>query len=518
MRAVGVGLAVVLCFSISARAALWIVDQGGGGDFLTLSAAIAVAADGDEILVHPGTYTENIDFLGMDLWIHSSAGPGETVIDGSAGGHPFGSCVMVRTGESMAATLEGFELTGGTGSLEEGYLMGGGVFCHSAAITVINCRFTENEAENGGGIAFYYGDGTVRECVFEENTAERYGGGLNGGYGTIQIEDCDFKANHVLSGGGGGLSIGNEAWVSISSCSFRGNRAPHGGGINIGQGTTSGTISGCLFESNFATQAHGGGLRLHEADMTIAECIFFDNEAIQDGGGLHLIDGANAWVRNCTFHGNSAYRYGGNVSVYYSMPLIEQTIVSGATIGGGIFGEGANLAVVCCDVVDNIGGNYVGTPDLTGMLGNISYDPLFCDEAGGDYHIYNCSPCAPFSHPNSACDLIGALPVGCELMDIEDPQAELPEPRLRCLAPNPFAPGARIFCTVGFDGPGAALVVYDTGGRLVRTLTSGRLARGHHIVPWDGRDENGMLLPSGAYFLRLSQGNECQNVRIALID
>jgi hypothetical protein len=44
--------------------------------------------------------------------------------------------------------------------------------------------------------------------------------------------------------------------------------------------------------------------------------------------------------------------------------------------------------------------------------GNISLDPLFCDTAGGDYHLRPSSPCAP---ANNDCEvLMGALDPGCE--------------------------------------------------------------------------------------------------------
>jgi hypothetical protein len=44
---------------------------------------------------------------------------------------------------------------------------------------------------------------------------------------------------------------------------------------------------------------------------------------------------------------------------------------------------------------------------------NISQDPMFCDERGGDYHIAEGSPCAPGNSP-STCGLIGLYGVGCE--------------------------------------------------------------------------------------------------------
>ncbi len=51
-----------------------------------------------------------------------------------------------------------------------------------------------------------------------------------------------------------------------------------------------------------------------------------------------------------------------------------------------------------------------------------------------------------------------------------------------------------------------SLRVYDLRGRAVRTLVSGALDAGSHTVEWDGRDDHGTLVPSGAYFARLAAG------------
>ena len=43
--------------------------------------------------------------------------------------------------------------------------------------------------------------------------------------------------------------------------------------------------------------------------------------------------------------------------------------------------------------------------------------------------------------------------------------------------------------------------VYDSVGRVVRVL-----AAGSHVVSWDGTDQRGTALASGAYLVRLSAG------------
>jgi len=52
----------------------------------TIQAGINAAVNGDTVLVAPGTYVENIDFVGKAITLRSKFGPDVTVIDG--GGEP----------------------------------------------------------------------------------------------------------------------------------------------------------------------------------------------------------------------------------------------------------------------------------------------------------------------------------------------------------------------------------------------------------------------------------------------
>ncbi|MBN1518098.1 hypothetical protein JXA32_16170, partial [Candidatus Sumerlaeota bacterium] len=45
---------------------------GASGDYTTIQSAIDAAADGDEIIVEPGVYYENIEFNGKDIILRST--------------------------------------------------------------------------------------------------------------------------------------------------------------------------------------------------------------------------------------------------------------------------------------------------------------------------------------------------------------------------------------------------------------------------------------------------------------
>ncbi|NIN69479.1 MAG: T9SS type A sorting domain-containing protein, partial [Anaerolineae bacterium] len=47
------------------------------------------------------------------------------------------------------------------------------------------------------------------------------------------------------------------------------------------------------------------------------------------------------------------------------------------------------------------------------------------------------------------------------------------------------------------------LTIYNVAGKKVKTLVSGEMDGGTHIVRWNGTDENGSRVASGIYFYRL---------------
>ncbi len=70
--------------------------------------------------------------------------------------------------------------------------------------------------------------------------------------------------------------------------------------------------------------------------------------------------------------------------------------------------------------------------------------------------------------------------------------------------PNPFNPATIIAFAVPADAGVVSLRIFDTSGRLVRTLHDGALAPGHYSRTWQGRDNGGRRVASGTYFYRLT--------------
>jgi hypothetical protein len=83
--------------------------------------------------------------------------------------------------------------------------------------------------------------------------------------------------------------------------------------------------------------------------------------------------------------------------------------------------------------------------------------------------------------------------------------------------PNPFNEQTRI----DFDLPeaGAAVIrIYDTAGRLVRTIGRDRAQKGLNSVEWDASDDAGHRVPSGVYFCRLEAFGITRSHKLVLVE
>ena len=71
--------------------------------------------------------------------------------------------------------------------------------------------------------------------------------------------------------------------------------------------------------------------------------------------------------------------------------------------------------------------------------------------------------------------------------------------------PNPCSPLSRIQVVLPAAGR-AQLSVYNTAGKLVRTVSDGRLESGVHAFTWRGDDELNRPVSAGLYVYRLTVG------------
>ncbi len=80
-------------------------------------------------------------------------------------------------------------------------------------------------------------------------------------------------------------------------------------------------------------------------------------------------------------------------------------------------------------------------------------------------------------------------------------------------SPNPFQRLTSVALTLPAAGL-ARVQVFDSAGRLVRTIHDGFLAPGRHQIDWTGTDASGQPVPAGTYFCRAQADGQAANVRL----
>ena len=179
------------------------VAPGGDGaasdPYPTILYAQAYRGTCDEIVLEPGTYDEQVDFGGEDLYLHSSAGAATTILDPSVGLE----VVTFDSAETTSAILEGVTVTGGTSH---------GIYISSADPTILDCIITGNAGTNGAGVYASSFDGLFSGNVVSANVASSSGGGLYLYGGTAELDANWFDTNTASSGAG--LWLHADALVS----------------------------------------------------------------------------------------------------------------------------------------------------------------------------------------------------------------------------------------------------------------------------------------------------------------
>ncbi|MBN1466668.1 right-handed parallel beta-helix repeat-containing protein [candidate division KSB1 bacterium] len=96
-----------------------------------------------------------------------------------------------------------------------------------------------------------------------------------------------------------------------------------------------------------------------------------------------------------------------------------------------------------------------------------------------------------------------------------DGHASLPA-RLYQNSPNPFNTQTKILFLLNAEAD-VCLTLYDICGRRIRELTKGRLGSGHHVVVWDGENQQGEPAPSGLYVCQLALDGYGESRKLVLI-
>ena len=124
----------------------------------------------------------------------------------------------------------------------------GGAFAYqSTQVEISMSTFEDNFAYGGAGIFGASFDLTVADCKFLRNKAENGGGGAGLGSLSGEFERCIFQDNEANFWGGAVANFG--AVAKFTECIFSKNLSPHGGAM-LARGYSSTTIQNCTLHAN----------------------------------------------------------------------------------------------------------------------------------------------------------------------------------------------------------------------------------------------------------------------------
>jgi hypothetical protein len=203
---------------------------------------------------------------------------------------------------------------------------------------LITVNLTSKAVINGftviSGNANGSGSFTYKSKTFNRKT----GGGMYNISSSLSILNCTFVRNHA-DNNGGGIHNSNSS-PEILKSNFRKNKAKNGGGMY--NKNSSPTITNSIFKENKA--AKGGGLFNFSSSPTLTNLLLVKNVAMSDGGGIYNGASSSTTVTNLTIVSNRAKRGGGMYNNNNSSPTITNTIFSGNMQSGKKNVAGADVA------------------------------------------------------------------------------------------------------------------------------------------------------------------------------
>jgi hypothetical protein len=208
--------------------------------------------------------------------------------------------------------------------------------------------------------------------------------------------------------------------------------------------------------------------------LLYSEPSFNDNDPGCSGGGCHSF---NAGLVNVSEVGE--------LQIEVSLPTVSQ----GDKIGGELVDSDGNVV----DVVQSTTGN-----------------PFMLTAPSAGKYLVN----AGNKKPSRDWDSVS---VDLTVSAIDIPHGERVPDKMELLGnhPNPF----NNITLIKFSLPQQSrikMLIYNINGQLIRTLIKGSYAGGIHQIMWDGKDDSGKIVASGAYIYQLTSANQQLSRKLVL--
>lgn len=380
------------------------------GDFSTIQAAIDASFAGDEIIVDPGVYVENINFNGKEVMVQSTDPEDEdivasTIIDGDENG----SVVTFDNGESSETVLSGFTIRNGSAR------NGAGIFIDNGSSPVIkNNYITENICGQGGGGGAFVANNSSAEFknnIFDNNingrTSSRTGLALLVRDQSEATITGNVFINHEGVRGTIAIGIGSEdessAYIYNNTIEY--NTTDYGtGGIAVWG-------SSAVIDQNTIAHNTGGGSGIYaggafsvryESEVEITGNTISDNWAEHTGA---IAAGEDSWIliqnnnitRNSSGEEGTTTGSGGGIYIEESTAQIDQNQITHNTSwntntgGGGIYVRDAEVEITQNQILHNRanrsgGGIFLrGHGDNENLVATITDNVISHNSAEGHY-------------------------------------------------------------------------------------------------------------------------------------
>ena len=365
------------------------VSTYGNATYSSVQNAIAVAADGETIVLYPGVYPEAINLLGKNLTVTSGLGREVTALAA-----PASPAVTMAGGEPTSAGLtdlvvwsegrDGLYLSAGASATFTDlllphaygypiYLTGAGTPTFTGVDIHANTYYHTVYSTNSSP--------TFNGCSWTDNHQWYYGALYADNGTTLTLTNSAFVGNTSDSVAGALYIDGAGTSATVTGTVFEDNSGTHGGAVEIYYPGGAMVFRGNTFVDN-AASAQGGAIYLAGVSRGLfADNVIQDNIAADDGGGVYLgTANRTAWVGNLLLSNSASDQGGGIHLANATTTVLTGNVIAFSDNGVGIYGSNDTsnrMWATHNDVFANFDGDWEVRVTPNADLNNVAVDPGF---------------------------------------------------------------------------------------------------------------------------------------------